>query len=298
MTSTAVVVVTALASALAAATSSVLQHRSASQATPEQSRSGVRLVLHLLTQPLWLLGTLAALVGLALHVAALDGGRLTLVQPLLVSGLLFALPLSVLLERRRPSLTEWVWALVVIVGLSAFLAVADPRNGSAPAPAPRLAAASAVGLVVMLALWLAGRVRPRAAAVLVAAAGGIGFGVTSALLKQCAALAARGLPQLLASWALWGCLLVGAASIVLTQVAYRSGPLASSLPAMTVGDPAAAVLIGVLAFGEQVTRSGPAVAAQVGAFALMAVGTWQLARRSDAGVGAGLAASEAASARP
>ncbi len=273
------VVATALASAVAAAASSVLQHRSARRAPDSTGRNGLTLLRHLVGQPLWLLGSVSAAVGLALHVAALGGGRLALVQPLLVSGLLFALPVSVLLdERRRPSLVQWAWAAVVMIGLSTFLLVARPHGGNGSTHAPRLLLVTTAGVVSMAVLVGGARVDGRRRPVLLASAGGIGFGIASALMKECTAAAGRGPATVLASWALYGVLLVGAAAITLTQVAYRSGPLASSLPAMTIGDPAAAVLIGVLAFHEQVNAAPVAVASQVVAFALMGVGTWQLAR--------------------
>ncbi len=98
---TGFVVPAALGSALAAATSSVLQHRSARSA-PVARRATGRLLGHLVTRPVWLAGLVAGAAGLVLHALALSGGRLAVVQPLLVSGMLFALPVSVALEGRRP----------------------------------------------------------------------------------------------------------------------------------------------------------------------------------------------------
>jgi drug/metabolite transporter (DMT)-like permease len=281
MTSVAVVT-TALASALAAAASSVLQHRSAQRAPHHRARTALGLLRHLLHQPVWVVGVAAAAVGLVLHVIALRGGRLTLVQPLLVSGLLFALPVSVLLERRRPSLVEWLWGLAVIAGLSLFLLSARPRGGAAAAPAAALAVACGLGVAVMLLLLATSRESSRHKPLLLAAAGGIGFGVTSALMKQCAADASGGVVSLLSAPSLYALVAVGALSIVVTQVAYRAGPLAASLPAMTIGDPAAAVLIGVFAFHETLNRGPGSIAVELVGFVLMGFGTRELARRSAA----------------
>lgn len=279
---TTTVVVTALASALAAAASSVLQHRSARRAPQHEARGPLRLVGHLMQQPAWVLGVGCAGLGLVLHVVALRGGRLTLVQPLLVSGLLFALPVSVLLERRRPSLVEWLWGLAVIVGLSVFLLSAQPGGGVESATPTALSVSCGLGVVAMVLLMMAARTSLRHQPLLLAAAGGIGFGVTSALLKQCAALARGGVVDVLTAPSLYALLAIGAAAIVVTQLAYRSGPLAASLPAMTVGDPASAVLIGVFAFHEKVSRTPATLALEVAGFVLMAVGTRELARRSAA----------------
>lgn len=66
-----------------------------------------------------------------LQVVALASGPLILVQPLLAAGLLFALPVSVLLDSRRPSLIEWSWAALLVGGLAVFLITASPGAGPA-----------------------------------------------------------------------------------------------------------------------------------------------------------------------
>jgi drug/metabolite transporter (DMT)-like permease len=274
----ATVLAAALGSALAAALSSVCQHRSARTA-PEHSAKRLRLLAYLLTQPAWLAGGLSAGLGLVLHAVALTGGRLALVQPLLVSGLLFALPVSVLLEHRRPRLRESLWATIVVAGLAAFLLAARPSAGHAPVSGRALLTATAACLAVIGGILAAVRAaRPAYRAALLGAAGGIGFGIASALLKQSAALAATGVHVMLSDWSPYGTTLIGALAIVLTQLAYRSGPLASSLPAMTIGDPASAVVVGVLAFHERLVDTPLAVAVGIAAFAAMTVGASQVAR--------------------
>lgn len=276
----ATVLAAALGSALAAALSSVCQHRSA-RAAPERSAHGLRLLAYLLGQPAWLAGGLSAGLGLVLHAVALTGGRLAVVQPLLVSGLLFALPVSVVLEHRRPRLREWLWATIVVAGLAAFLLAARPSAGHAPVPNGALLTATAACLAVIGGILAAVRAaRPAYRAALLGAAGGIGFGIASALLKQSAALAATGIHAMLSDWAPYGTTLIGALAIALTQLAYRSGPLGSSLPAMTIGDPASAVGIGVLAFHERLAETPLDIAVGIAAFVAMTVGAWQVARHT------------------
>lgn len=48
----------------------------------------------LLLQTAWLMGTLALFAGYVFQAAALDRGRLAIIQPLLVMTIVFALPLS------------------------------------------------------------------------------------------------------------------------------------------------------------------------------------------------------------
>jgi drug/metabolite transporter (DMT)-like permease len=275
-----VVVVTALASALAAATSSVLQHRSARQAPHDETH---RLLGLLLTLPTWLAGLVAALAGLVLHAIALAHGQLTLVQPLLISGMLFALPVSSVLEGRRPSGVEYLWALVLVAGLSAFLVAARPARAQVALDADVLAWATlitvgAFGLVALVGVrWPHGH-----GPALLGLAAGIGYGVTAALLKQTAVLAQTGIGQLLADWPLYVFIAVGGASIGLTQLAYRAGPLAHSMPALSVSDPAASVALGALAFREHLATGVLSVLFEVIGFAVMAGAATQLARRTKA----------------
>ena len=55
-------------------------------------------LVRLVGQRMWLLGTAALLVGYVLQAGALDRGRLAVIQPLLVTTVVFALPLGWLLD--------------------------------------------------------------------------------------------------------------------------------------------------------------------------------------------------------
>src|SRR5258708_36995152 len=91
----------ALAAAICLALASALQHQAA---TGEQGyRSGIHLLWQLAHRPRWAAGLTVGAAGIALHAAALHAGTLAVVQPLLVTGLAFALPLRTLLDRARPS---------------------------------------------------------------------------------------------------------------------------------------------------------------------------------------------------
>jgi drug/metabolite transporter (DMT)-like permease len=272
------VVVLAVGSALAAATSSVLQHRSARQAPHGQTH---RLLGHLLTRPTWIAGLIAAGIGLVLHAFALANGPLDLVQPLLISGVLFALPVSALLEGRRPSGREWLWALVVVGGLAAFLIAARPSPGRVALDADVLAWAvvsgvGVIGLLTALGLrWPWGH-----APALLGAAAGVGYGVVAALLKQTMTIARSGVVPLLSDWPLYAFVAVGGVSLALTQMAYRAGPLSHSMPALTVTDPAASVALGTLAFEESLATDALSIAIQVIGFVTMVAAAAQLARRT------------------
>ena len=275
--STAGVVLTALASAVAVATSSVLQHRSARSV----AGGSARVLLRLVTRPAWLAGLAAGAVGLALHAVALAHGQLALVQPLLVSGVLFALPVSVVLEGRRPSAVEWGWAVVLVAGITDFLVAARPSPGRISVDADLLAwAVAAAGAGVAVVAAVAFRWGRRQSAVLLGAAAGLGFGVAAALLKQTLTVGRAGVLAVIGDWPLYALLAAGAVSIALTQLAYRAGPLGSSMPALTIADPVASVALGVFAFHERLGAGPVAIAGEALGVVLMLAAIAQLARRN------------------
>src|SRR5262249_21078469 len=77
-------------------------------------------VLLLLTRWVWLLGLAAQLVGVALQAAALDRGRVSIIQPLLVTTVIWSLPLGYFLTRQVIGARELVGAAIIVVGLALF----------------------------------------------------------------------------------------------------------------------------------------------------------------------------------
>src|ERR1044071_6373164 len=78
---------------------------------------GVAGLFRLLLVPIWLLGTVILLVGYATQGAALDRGKLVVVQPLLVTTIVWALPLGYLLTNQHVTRQQVMGAFVVVVGL-------------------------------------------------------------------------------------------------------------------------------------------------------------------------------------
>ena len=106
------VVLLAFLAALFLAIGIVVRQRATMDVPEEHGVSGV-MVLTLLRRPLWWAGTAAAVAGFVFQALALAYGSLLLVQPILVSALLFALPMSARLANRRVTRGEWLWAVVL-----------------------------------------------------------------------------------------------------------------------------------------------------------------------------------------
>src|ERR1700726_3159202 len=94
------VVLLALGAAMCYGLASVLQQHAACR-QPRHLAKRMGLLVRLVRQPVWLVGNLADGGGYVLQFLALRRGSLALVEPLMVTGLLFALPLGALLDHRR-----------------------------------------------------------------------------------------------------------------------------------------------------------------------------------------------------
>jgi hypothetical protein len=288
----------AVAAAAMFAAATALLHRSAGIVSARIATSGTappapqvgpaaspllfrRFVAGTARHPLWLLGMLGELAGFGLHALALREGPLTLVQPLLVTGVVFALPLRQLIEGRRPGRVELVWAAVLAAGLALFFLAATPAQGTAkgPDPLPTTLAVLGIGGGALVCAWLGRRADgPRAAAVLGAGAG-LAFAGVAGLLKEATAELSRGLGALFGDWPVYGLAAIGVAGLLLSQLAFRAAPLSASLPALTTVDPIASLVIGVAVFDEPFRRTIAAVSGEVAGLCLVMAAAIAITRR-------------------
>jgi drug/metabolite transporter (DMT)-like permease len=237
------------------AVASVAQQKAAAD-VPDDKAMGLRLIGQLVRRPLWWAGSLGDAGGFLAQGAALGLGSLLLVQPLLVTALLFALPLGAAWAGRRLSRSDWLWAAVLSLSLAVFVVVADPTAGIDRAPG-RDWLGVAAALTPVLALCLLGAAtRRRSRAMLLAVATGIFYGVTAALTKSVVAHLGDGIVPLLSSWETYALAAVATLGTVCQQSAFQAGDLGVSMPAVTVLEPVVAVGIGVSILQEDLRTSG------------------------------------------
>ena len=125
----AIVVGLCLLGSLCYGLSSILEQREAA-AAPAGKSLRIGLLTHLVQRPRWLLGNLAGIVGFALQLVALRHGSLALVQPIFVSGLVFALVGGAISEHRPLARREWLSMALVAAGLVVFLLIARTGAGT------------------------------------------------------------------------------------------------------------------------------------------------------------------------
>lgn len=244
-----------LAAAALFAMAGVLQQRS----SVGRPMEGVRLLLDLVRRPMWLSGIGFAILAYAFQALALAYGPLSLVQPLIVSELLFAIPLAAWLHRMRLRSRDWLGALAVAGGLATTLIAAQPHGGEARAPLGEWFLALAAVSLITAAAVAGSRIAPATPrTALLALAGGAVMGAQSLLLDATVEqVETEGWGAIFSSWPVY--MLVGASIIglVLIQNAFHAGPLAASMPVIDATEPAVAVTVSVALFGEQVRIAWP-----------------------------------------
>ena len=264
---------------LSYAGASVLQQRVASE-QPHELSLRPTLLLALVRRPLWLLGIALDVAAYGFEAGALAAGTVVTVAPLLVSGLLFALPFSTIGHAARVTRKEWIPAIAVTGGLALFVVVGSPEGDRSTASAAAWITAGALVAVVTVPLVVlaVGAIGSRRALYLGVATGAV-YGLTAVLTKSTVDLLGDGVVELLGHWQLYVLLGVSVVGLLLNQSAFQAGHVAASLPAIAVVNPVLSSMFAVTMFGEHLDASGPlAVTITVVSIVAMVVGTIALAR--------------------
>jgi len=276
---TAIAILFAVAAGFAYALASVLQQRAAFD---QESSLSLKwgLLGRLFRNPVWLFGTAVDVSAYGLEAASLGFGSIIVVQPLLVCGLLWALPLATLGRPERVTRREWMPAILLVGGLAVFVSVGSPEGGRTDASILAwVLTGVALSVPVALAIVAARNAPPHRRALLLAFASGCLYGLTAALTKSTVALLDDGVAQMFTHWQPYALLAVGAVALLVNQSAFQAGHLAASLPAMAVTDPVVGCVIGVTLLGEGLGATGPLeIATTAIAVAVMVASTVSLAR--------------------
>ncbi len=279
VTGHAVAIFSALLAAFWAAVGIVVRQRVA-RAVPDRQAMSTGVAASVVRKPQWWAGVIAAVAGYVFQAVALAHGSLLLVQPLLVSSLLFAMPLNARLCRQRISWADWAWATLLTAALAIFVLVGRPVEGHNRPPLPAWTVALGITVPLVIACVVAARrALGRARAMLLAIPVAVLLGVIAVLTKICTRrFAVGGWHALLTVPAPYVLVALAVTLTVLQQQAFQAGALQASVPIMLVGEPIVAVALGVVVLGEHVAVRGPGALALVAAATAMAAATVALAR--------------------
>ncbi len=246
-----------LLAALLFAAASVLQQRGTS-GIPDDDALGAGLLASLVRRPVWLLGITADVAGFGVQAAALAVGSLLLVQPLLVTTLLFALPMAARAAHRSLTEQEWRWSGLLAVSLIVFVVMGEPTAGR-DAPSFRAWLPTIVVVVPLVAACVfaaAGLPHGTRRSLVLAVAAGVLLGVSAPLTKSAIAGFDDGLLDGLARWELWAMALTASLGTFWQQSSYQAGDVQTSLPAVTVLKPIVAMALALTIYDETLEIGG------------------------------------------
>ena len=269
-------VLLALGAAMLFAVGAVAQQQ---EAANHPDVHGPRLMARLLTRPRWLAATTGNALGYALQASALAAGSLIVVEPMLVTTLVFALPLGARWSGRSVSRSQTLWGLAIASALALFLIVGDPEGGVDVEPLRDWWSSIATcGAIVLVVGGISMAVGPPLRAVGFAIVAGIAIGFGSALTKSSVHYLAHGIGPLFTHWEPYALIGVATFGIFMQQLAFQSGPLAVSYPATMVLDPIVAVFVAVNTLEEDVQASGAEWLLIAACAVVLVCGTAALAR--------------------
>jgi hypothetical protein len=263
----------ALGAAMLYALAAALEHQ-ATHRERERAAFDPRLLFRLVRRPRWLAGAGADIVGAGLQALGLALGPLALVQSILISDLIMALPIEAALAHRRVRRHEVAAVTISGVGLASLIMIVSPRPGVAPSnpalAAATVAVAAAVLALVVIAWPRSGQLR----AVLLGTACGALFGLGASLAKACLILVGHDPFSLLVRWELYALIVVELGALVLNQNAFQAGRLAGSLTGITLIDPIVSTAIAVGVFRESLALGGFRTLAAILAAMVTVWGIW------------------------
>jgi drug/metabolite transporter (DMT)-like permease len=268
-------VVLALVCAVLQALSNVLQHHAVAG-----SGAGAPL-LPLLRNRVWLLGFMLIVLAFPFQIAALAVGSVAVVQPVLVTILVFVLPFAALISHVRITSRDWASALAVTIGLAAFLAAAAPTEGDATPSSGAWVLACAGTLVLCLVCIATGRRMPAgpSAALIIGTAGGLINGLVGPVTKGAVTvLDEEGPLALLSNGLLYATIVTALLGVVFPLLAFQAGPITASMPTITLFNPLTAAFLGWWLFGDQIRYSPVALAVAGAGVALMTAGVIVISR--------------------
>ena len=246
----------ALFAAFLFAVAATLQQKGALN-LPKVSLTDPASLLKLVGQTMWLFGTIALLCGYVVQAIALDEGRLSIIQPLLVTTVVFALPLGYWLTNQHVGAREIIGAAVIMSGLALFTVFADPAGGKENAPNAEWAVVIIlIAIVSAVLLRFGGRdgADPGSRAAVYGTVAGMLFGLSAALTKPTLTFLSEGISTMLTNWQPYVLAVAGILGFVLQQVSLGTGRLAPSVATVSTINPIVGILIGTILLDETWSR--------------------------------------------
>jgi hypothetical protein len=275
----ALTIVLSLIAAFLFAVAAVLQQRGTTT-IDDRDALGAGMLASLVKRPVWVLGMATDVAGFAVQAWALAIGSLLLVQPLLVTTLLFALPLAARANRRRLTAEEWQWSGVLVLSLGCFIVLGQPTAGVDRPPFGTWVPVLLICVPLAVGCVVAARPLPHGSrrSLLLAVAAGLLLGLSGPMTKAGIDALADGVVVGLTTWELWGMAVTASLGTFWQQSSYQAGDVQTSLPTVSVLRPVVAMALGLTAYQERLLIDGVADVLLLAAVAGMVIATIELGR--------------------
>jgi len=239
-----------------------------------------RLAWRVVRNPMWLIGAAALLGGFVFQALALHDGQLSIVQPLLVTELVFTLALRRIWFRQHLRPAAWASAALTCAALAVFIIAAEPQGGHpSPTASAWVWAGVTMGGLAAVFTILASWGSPTRRAALYGAAAAIVWALEATFIKSTVdILSASGVSAMVTTWPLYALIGAGIVGSLLVQAALHVGPISVSQPIMVSVDPFVSVILSVWLFGERFTANPARIVLAGLSFAVMTVGIVLMSR--------------------
>jgi hypothetical protein len=206
------------------------------------------------------------------------------VQPLLVTELVFALVLRRLWIHQQIRNVTW-WAAAVSCGsLALFVAVSEPTGGHAqPTSSAWIGATVATGGAAAILALVGSSGSPVRRAAALGAATAILWALVATFIKAMTdTLTQFGPIGMFAHWPAYALIVAAIVAELLNQAALHVGPLSISQPFIVIVDPIVSIVLSVWVFAEVFTENALRISVGIAAFAVMCAAAAALARTAPA----------------
>ena len=214
--------------------------------------------------------------------AALSHGSLAVVQPIVVTTIVFAVFVRSALDRTLPDRQEVLWAICTWVGLALFVgSVHSPDRHHVADDGRRCCSSSGPPLRWW---WRRRRTvdRPTPSRLPARPRRGSLYGMTAGLIKTATSYARIGVGPAVHHWSLWLVAPVGLSAFALSQRAFQEARLSVSVPVLNIVDVLVAVAFGCVVFGDRLFSFPLQLVAELLGATMMAIGVGDLSARGSA----------------
>ena len=212
-------------------------------------------MLNLLRIPRWLLGLSLVFLGALIHLSALSFAPVTIVQPIGILAVPWAVIIAAKIHKHPLSGKLWAAVGVTIAGVAGFTLFSTTYATAEKFVTfpPMLISFAIVCVLAALLAYSATKAAPWARAMLWAATGATFYGLASGFMKTAIDLIVKhghqfdGWRFIVTVVLIVVCFVLG---VWLIQQGYASGPAEITVGTMTTVDPLIAVLFGLIVLGE------------------------------------------------